>query len=58
MFLKLRKNSMCSVERGTGNGKMKTGKKNRKWITEPRFKFSFVHIFHFPVPVLVSRSPL
>ena len=30
MFLKLRKNSMCSVERGTGNGKMKTGKKKKK----------------------------
>ena len=29
MFLKLRKNSMCSVERGTGNGKMKTGKKKK-----------------------------
>ena len=45
-----------SVKRGTGKGKMKTGKKNRKWTIGLRFKFAFVHIFHFPVPVIETGA--
>ena len=47
MFLKLRKNSMCSVERGTGNGKMKTGKKKKKQKMDNWAKVQVCFCSHF-----------
>ena len=58
LFLKLRKNSMLLSKKRNRERQNENWEKNRKWIIGLRFKFAFVDIFHFPIPVLVSRSPL
>ena len=58
LFLKLRKNGMLLSKKRNRERQNENWEQNRKWIIGLRFKFAFVLIFHFLVPVLVSRSPL
>ena len=52
-FFKSRKNSMLLSKRRNRERQNGNREQNRKWIIGLRLKLAFVHIFHFPVPVLV-----
>ena len=56
LFLKLPKNSMLVSKKRNREGQNENWEQNRKWIIGLRFKFAFILIFHFLVPVLVSRT--
>ena len=51
-----KKNSILLGKKRNRERQNENWEKNRKWIIGLRFKFAFVHIFHFPVPVIETGA--